>query len=291
MVETEELKQQLKGKKQRSTKYPNYSLQNAIEYASVIYQVGGREFAPVNSILYAIGINSKSNHRYNYLTSSASQFGLIVVSSEGLKITETCLRILYPPEGEIEKKKLLIKAFNTPKFYQKIIRRYSNLNLPPDEQLKNLFINEGIAPNVADQALKAFLESAKFAGILGPNRQLNIETENDEGAVLPSSTQAQPVEVNHMSSLINSPPPPIPSDEGAQSNGVAESNLPGEVTQLMVDKPSPQLNPQIPAGCSDKYQRIEYVMSSGEKAVLEIPKNAMKGDIEKIKRLLDTFAE
>lgn len=165
-------------KKERSVKYPYYGLSACLDFAALIDQLAGRAEASENAVLSALNINSPKNNSYTYKISSAVQFGLVEKKGTGIKITDTGRLILYPPEGEEQKKELIRQAFLAPPLYQKLYERYNRKHLPPT--LPNVLLDMGIARNKIDRTAKEFISSAHFAEILDDNNTLSLLNSNSE---------------------------------------------------------------------------------------------------------------
>jgi hypothetical protein len=224
----------------------------------MIHSIGGKKEAPVESVLSKMNITTPENRRYKYLTSSAEIFGLIKKSEIGITPTEFGTLILYPMDGEEQRKQLIVEAFNIPQLYQKIIERYSGTILPNPDILKNIFYNYGIARNVLDTAVDAFLDSAKFAGILDLNNRLLSSTVEDKPNNQPKT---------HDDSQ-------TPEKKTDQVQTPSETNL----TQKSEEKPD-----------FDVY-RYEIRTTSGKKASIILPKDWVKEDINLLINLLRVFS-
>jgi len=240
-----------KASREKSVKYPFYSLQECIDYLSIIHEIGGKKEAPIESVISKLGITSTHNRRYSYLTSSAENFGLIEKTKNGIKPTEIGTLILYPPNGEEQRKELLISAFKTPVLYQKIIERYNNTILPNREILKNIFYSLGIARIVLEYAVDSFVESARYANVLDSNSRLSI-TDTGIGEV-PNQPQ-------------------LPDSNYPPNNRVSEPPRAAErQSDIGIDK-------------------IEITTISGKKASILLPSDSTKEDIEKLIKLLRVFS-
>lgn len=237
-----------KKSREKSVRYPYYSLKDCIDYLSIIHEIGGKKEAPIESVLSKFNIESKNNRRLVYLTSSSEIFGLITKTNLGLKPTDIGTLILYPPHGDEQRRQLLIEAFQLPQIYQKIIERYDQTILPNRDILKNIFYSLGIARTVLDNAVDSFIESAQYANVLSDNRLLvNVSEE----IKLPSS------------------------------NG--EERQSSEPSLHSSKKPDP-----IPQELED-YYKLELPTSSGKRAVIQLPKECNKQDLEKLKKLLEAI--
>ena len=245
----------IKRSREKSVRYPAYNLKECVDFLSIVHSIGGRKDAPVESILSKLNLTSIETKSYKYLVSSAEIFGLVEKTSNGIKPTDIGTLIIYPPEGEDQKRKLLIEAFKTPQIYQKIIERYDNMILPNNVILKNVFLHLGIAPKALENAVDAFINSAQFANVIDSNNRL-ITSGSDVN--IPAPQPQLPQENETSSGNENQNIPPLPKDD----------ELPKQTTG---------------------YHKFEFITSSGKKAVAMIPEEITKRDIEKLKSLLDVF--
>jgi hypothetical protein len=180
----------LKRTREKSVRYPYYSLKECVEYLTIVHEIAGKKEAPIETILTKLKIISPDNKRYKYLTSSSEIFNLIEKTKVGIKPTEMGTLILYPPRGEAQRRELLIEAFKAPLLYQKILEKYNQMTLPDFEILKNVFYNLGIAKIVLDNAVNAFIESAQYVNVLDSNNRLYIEAlAEDKNAIQSQSPQ------------------------------------------------------------------------------------------------------
>lgn len=165
---------------ERSIKYPYYDLNECLNFVEKIKNIGGRKEAPIPSILKEMNVKDVSNKRYSYSVSSAEQFGLIEKTENGLKVTDRVMVILFPTEGESQRNAALKDCFKRPNLYTIIISQFDGLDLPGGEILRNTFLHYGIAENVVDQAVRSFIESAKYASVLKNNKLCVTVTEDNK---------------------------------------------------------------------------------------------------------------
>ena len=245
-----------KKSREKSVKYPYNSLKESIDYLSIIHEIGGKKEAPIESILSKLNITSKHTRRFTYLTSSAENFGLIERTHVGIKTTEMGTLILYPPNGDEQRKKLLIDAFKSPVLYQKIIERYNDTILPNSDILKNIFYSLGIARIVLDNAVNSFIESAQYANVLDPNNRLTVpDSDNNE---------------------ITPPVPPSESHKGG-------------------DDQKPPKQPPIKdakeySHNETEFLKLEILTTNRKKASISIPSDWVKEDIETLIKLLRVYS-
>jgi hypothetical protein len=238
--------------REKSVRYPANSLKECVDFLSIIHSIGGRKDAPIESILSKLNLTSAETKSFRYLVSSAEIFGLTEKTNVGIKPTEVGTLILYPPDGEEQKRKLIIDAFRTPQLYQKVIERYDNMVLPNNDILKNVFLHLGIAPKALDSAVDAFINSAQYANVIDSNNKLLFSSTDN---VPP----AQPPEPNNINLKPKSDFPQAP--------------------------PGPT---ELPKKDTD-YHRFELITSTGKKASVLLPSDSTRKDIEKLKGLLDVF--
>lgn len=243
--------------REKSVRYPAFNLEECLNFLSMVHTIGGKKEAPVESVLSKMNITTKDNRRYKYLTSSAEIFGLIKKSEIGITPTEFGTLILYPPDGEAQRKQLLLEVFKAPQIYQKIIERYNDTILPNPDILKNIFYSYGIARNALDAAVTAFLDSAKFAGVLDQNNRL-----------LQSPVDNKP----------SSQPKPPENGQGAEKQ--TDQNLsPNETNNTQKREEKPDLD----------VLKYEIRTASGKKASILLPKDWVKDDIDLLIKLLRVF--
>jgi len=249
-----------KKSREKSVRYPAYSLEECVEFLRMVHTIGGKKEAPVESVLSKMKVSTPENKRYKYLTSSAEIFGLIKKTDTGITPTEIGTLILYPPDGEEQRKKLFIDAFKTPQVYQKIIERYNETILPNADILKNILYSLGIARNALDTAVNAFMSSAKFAGVLDQNNRLLPSTPETESA----SSQQQSSDDDQTTEKKKEPAPPSPNKTNTAQDESGKQD-------------------------SDVF-KFEIRTTSGKKASILLPKDWVKEDIELLIKLLRVFS-
>jgi len=177
---SEEKSTELENKKskktrEKSSQYPPYDLNACMEFVRIVDKLGGKQQVAEGSLLSALGLTSSNTKSYTGKLSSCRQFGLLYFKTGFLSITERARLILYPTEEQRDAqiKKLIIEAFRSPALYQKLVKRFDGKSLP--NTLANILMNEyKIAKAVMNSAVKVFISSAKFAGVLGDNNVLQV---------------------------------------------------------------------------------------------------------------------
>lgn len=250
-----------KKSREKSVRYPAYSLEDCVDFLKMVQSIGGKKEAPVESVLSKMKVSTPENKRYKYLTSSAEIFGLIKKTDKGITPTEMGILIIYPVNGEEQRKQLIMEAFRTPQIYQKIIERYLDTILPDTEMLKAIFYSHSIATNALDTAVNAFIASAKFAGAIDQNNRLLPSNIGNE--LLPSG-QTQPP---------------------GEDQGLEQQQTPIQVPPNITNATQGQFGkPEI-----DLF-KFEIPTTSGKKASILIPKDWVKEDIDLLIKLLRVFS-
>jgi|GEM_PF-1202488 len=244
-----------KKSREKSVRYPSQSIKRCLDFLSIIHAIGGKKEAPIESILSKMNLTSPDTKSFKSIVSSSEIFGLIEKNDSGIKPSEIGTLILYPPDGEEEKKRLLIETFKAPQFYQKIIERYDNMILPNNNILKNVFLHLGIATKVLDTAVDAFIESAQYANVLDSNNRLNTNTNIEK---------TSPSPINPVENLLATPPKSAEQTEQSQQPSTIEA----------------------PRKSNVDFYKLEIPTSSGKMASITLPKDAIKEDIELIIGLL-----
>ena len=151
----------------RKWKYPYYSLPDVIDFAKNV-QIGGKDVAE-KQILKKLGINSRVTRSWSYRLSSAKEFGLLDRTGRKedarLVVTELCLRLLTSSGDRLEGARM--NALSRPPLYAKLMERYLGVPAPSLEDLASVLVRDfGILDSIAERAARAFLDSARFAGLI-----------------------------------------------------------------------------------------------------------------------------
>ncbi len=260
-VNNERKEPAIKKSREKSVKYPYYSIEKCIDYLNIIHKIGGRKGAQIGSILSEMNINSPNNNRLSYLNSSSEIFGLIEKSDQTIKPTELGILILFPPNGEGQKKQLLIRSIKNSEIYANIIDKYNENILPNRDFLRTEFYHLKIAPAVLDQAVNSFIESIQYVSVLDEDNRLLIPPE----ITTVTSTAMEKIY------------PQKPERTTLESDNQKISQM---QTQLKANLPSEEKVDIV---------RFEVMTSTGLKATVCIPSKCSQEDIEKIKKIVSAY--
>ena len=148
--------------------YPPVGIDEALKFAEIIDKLGGRNISEP-TLLKELGLNTRTKSFWAK-TAGAKQFDLIAVDGKTYTLTERA-RLLLRPKSENERETLLIETFRTPELYKNLYERFQEKPIP--DTLPNILHHDySMNKNVSKDAAEAFIESAKFVGLLGPDNVL-----------------------------------------------------------------------------------------------------------------------
>jgi len=204
MIESEQKETKIEKRTfQRSRPYPPVGIDEALKFAEIIDKLGGRNVSePI--LLKELGLNTKAKSFWGK-TAGAKQFDLIAVDDKTYTLTERA-RLLLRPKSESDKKNLLVETFLTPELYKDLHERFQEKAIP--DTLPNILHHDySMNPNVSKDAAKAFIESAKYVGLLGHDNILKDAKGGHETTLL-----TEPKEViTQQQSVISSSPDTLPA--------------------------------------------------------------------------------
>lgn len=254
-------------KKIKSKQYPFYSLRRSIEFAKLIYDVGGNGPVPIESIVSHMGLKSSNNKRFAYEKSSARQFGLIKKVDNCLQITTEARIILFPSEPDDSNQILkLNEALVNPKLYRELINRYNNKILPKKEFLRNIFRQKGIIESSLEAAVNAFLKSVSYVGVISSDNKIKIDdlifnqikTKEEKGRIDQLIKEERRLKIT----------------DDVKKYKTAFINYNTTISELKQER---------------DYYSLELPISSGKKAVILIPKESTKEDLNILKSFINVI--
>ena len=280
----QKIQKKIAKRKQKSKRYPYYSLERSLKFAKIIYDVGGEGLAPLDSILSEMDLKNANNRRFTYEKSSAIQFGLVLNTDNGLQIAKSAIVILFPPSPNDPDKDLMLKeALLKPKIYGEIIKDYRDKKLPKEEFLKNTFRQKGIIESALNTAVSAFLESLSFAGVL-----------SDENKVEISEEIFDPIIGEDKKVIIQRPQGEISSKKLRKLTAAPiEKKLINQnkedIHNTSVEIETKKVDNSLDIIAQQNYYNLEIPFNSGKKATLIIPKDCTEEDIEMLKKFIDAI--
>jgi len=176
---TEEIEKLKKRTFQKSRPYPPYSLEETLKFVEIIEKLGGRNVSE-SVLLKELGIKQPRTRSFWGKVTSAKQFGLLTEDGRNYTLTKRARLILHPKDEE-NKRTILRDTFLTPELYKDLYKKFGGQQVPAPETLANiLFHDHGLNVNVSSGAAKAFIESAKYVDLLGPDNILKSPQKLEE---------------------------------------------------------------------------------------------------------------
>jgi len=157
--------------RERSRAYPAYGLKDAVEWAGAIQKNIGRGVFDRDMAAHSFG-SAGGSGTVPRKVASMVQFGILDLQKGGYKLSNLGLKIVMPC-NDAERKEAIVEAFGAPPLYKDVLARYAPEGCIPT-QLPNILAREfRIAPPAAPSAVRVFLDSGRYAGVL-----------NDEGEII-----------------------------------------------------------------------------------------------------------
>ena len=170
-------------KRERSRRYPGRTLADCLELIRFVDERGLDGF-PASDIASALGFSSLKTNAFSATLSAARQFGLLELLDEGYRLSPLAKSIAHPVASE-EVPSLYRKALWAAPLYHDLAERFAEKNVPDAVHLANLLYHQfGIIATAKDSAASIFLESARFAGVLGEDGALRREGMAQEQSVV-----------------------------------------------------------------------------------------------------------
>jgi len=158
-----------KGQRQKSPNAPAYSLQECLEDTRRIFRIENQVPLSRESIAEHLSLASQSGP-FNRKLSSLRQYGLLDPIGKDLRVSDLFLHIDHATDDN-DRSRSLREALGRPAIFQSLLSQYENsgAGLPSDLNLTNqLLLKHRFTKNNAETVAKAFLESARFAGLTQP---------------------------------------------------------------------------------------------------------------------------
>lgn len=153
-------------RRERSARYPGASLAEAIELCRLIEARGVDGLAGAE-VAAALGYTNVKTNAFSARLSAARQFGLIGREGDGYVLTPSARAILHPVDPA-ELPRLYRRALLAAPLYGDLAGKLAGKVAPEGPILANhLYHNYQITAAAKQAAAEAFLESARFAGVLG----------------------------------------------------------------------------------------------------------------------------
>ncbi len=161
-----------RARRERSTRYPGVGLSECLKICESIQELGV-DGLTASDIASALGYKNIKTNTFSARLSAARQFGLLALTGDGYGLTPLAREILHPIDVA-ELPRLYRQALVNPPLYAELVERLGGKKVPEAAILGNvLYHSHQIIATAKQVAAEAFLESARFAGALGPDMVFN----------------------------------------------------------------------------------------------------------------------
>jgi len=162
MIEEEDL-----NIRERSRSFPSYSLAETLQNAELVKKNLGGYPSSREDISKAIGSERITGASAKKIATMA-HFGLIRKAGAKYVLSELYQKITHPLSAE-EKSAALVEAFLRPPIYSELVEKLRPSGAIP-EHLPTILIRDfEVLEGSAEVAKRVFIESAIFAGVIGPD--------------------------------------------------------------------------------------------------------------------------
>lgn len=201
-----EEKEKTKQTKDRSVAYPGVPLSEAIDFTAKLRDSLGKGPYSRDEAAKALG-HSKLTGPAARKVAALVHYGLLERTGNTYSQSQLSQDILKPVSDEL-KNAAVKKAAMRPRLFQKLGKKFGGQALP--SMLQNILIREGISEGAADEVVRIFTETMKFAELLvnGVLTKPEIEDEDGDGVPevqVPYSVSKTPVQISKNHSSVSRP--------------------------------------------------------------------------------------
>jgi hypothetical protein len=263
--------------RQRSAPYPRYNLQQVEKFARVVFLEGSRN-CDQDIIAKKAGYSGSQNGSFFAMRSAASQFGLVSAKNDRISVTPEWINAFHEDTPEILQS-AREQAIRKPLLYSRLFEAIADHQLPGAEKLARtiyLDVKYGITKDAALEAIKTFMESVQYAGILDEKNYIRLTT----STALPASTDT-----------LNNPnddyEQPSMFRESDTSRGTNRPSNQGAVSKSIPQQPIMQDENMLSIPYSMEKQELTF--RGGKKAYFIMPVPLPKGEKARLNKWLEVI--
>lgn len=148
--------------RKKSPRCPSINLEEAIKRASLLYDKENKHFVAPDIAAKAIGYKDSNSGAAKTMMASLSYYGLIRRNHKDGKIAVSLdlEKYRFAPDENL-KAQFLSTWIHSPKVFSDLLSKYGD-NLPSEAAMKYELIENGFAPDAAENASGVFRESINF---------------------------------------------------------------------------------------------------------------------------------
>lgn len=175
-------------RRERSVRYPGVTLAEAIEFCKRL-EGKGLDGLSAEAIAAGLGYGSIKTNTFSARLSAARQFGLLELGTEGYVLSRRGRGLVHPIGEAVGP--LYREAMAAPPLYAELLARMLDRKLPDPAALANVLYHQfDITATAKEAAAQAFIESARFAGML--DDQGVLRAGGPVASVTPAAAPASP---------------------------------------------------------------------------------------------------
>lgn len=263
--------------RQRSAPYPRYNLQQVEKFARIVFSEGPRN-CDQDIIAKKASYSGSQNGSFFAMRSAASQFGLVVAKGDRISVSEEWITAFHEDTDEYLRYARQV-AMKQPNLYSQLLGVFSDVQLPTVEKLARTIYLEpkyGVMKDAATEAVKTFLESAQYAGILDEKNRLRMinDTNSDQsnGSFSDLDDDKQTQSYSDSTPLHNSNRSNTPVNPSRSVSHLSTGQLVSDGNIITV---------------SATMEKQEFTFRGGKKAYFVSPAPLPRGEKERLKQWLD----
>ena len=183
----------------RSPNFPSLSLEEAVNFAKVIWDKNRKALIPREAAAKDLGYTGLTGRSMTVL-GALNQYGLVEVTAKGqTRITQTAEDILIGFPEEV-KRGAVSKAGRAPTLFREIYEKYDG-DVPGENAIRSFLFQKGFTNDGVEKALKSFNATNRYVEIYGDTESYRQgddaapesapETQPQERQPMPSTPQPQ----------------------------------------------------------------------------------------------------
>lgn len=184
----------------RSPRYPQLSLEDAIERVEKVYRAERTHKVEKKAIAKDLGYSSL-NGASTSLISTLKGYGLLAEDKEGVNVTEDAVTLLRAPEDDSKKVEVLRRAAFTPKVFAELQEAYGDdlSELPSETTLSYRLEKRGFLEKAASEVIRIYRDN------------LELVSQSSAEYTATETVDQQPVEASQMETQQQNSVPPVRS--------------------------------------------------------------------------------
>jgi hypothetical protein len=158
----------------RSAAYPSITIEDAVAFSQSVVKSFPKEGTLITREDIATVLKKPSSSSVQREVATCAQYGLFIKDKEGYKISSKAKLLNNQFIPNVERSKIFLDCFRSPKLYKDIIQNFDGHSIP--SELPYILVrSHQISDKAAPEAARIFLANAAFCRVLDENGVLNVE--------------------------------------------------------------------------------------------------------------------